>query len=255
MSEGTSNYWRKILALDEPVPSDFPKQFQTWHRFFRPWFYKIVSIPLKFYCPEKVLGLENLPSHPPYIIAANHGSAMDFVTVAYALGKRKDELYPLTTKLFYDRPQSLFWIKIAANAIRIDTEEDFLPALKIAIKILKAGKAVYINPEGLRTLDGSLLPFRPGVGILAAETGVPLVPVYLHNTWKVLPTDALLPRPYPVLVIFGKPLEMAPYQEKLKTHPAYEVYKEVTEELRNRILELQRLAAYWQGKDKAASLS
>lgn len=240
MGQDTSSYWRKLLELDRPVPPGFLEQYQTSHRFLRPLFYWAVSVPLKFYCSEKVYGLENLPEKPPYIIAANHGSTMDYVAVAWAMGKRKEELYPLATKLYYDNPWALFWMKVASNAVRIDTIEDFFPALRIAVKVLKAGKAIYIQPEGLRSLDGEVLPFRPGVGVLAVETGFPLVPVYLHNTWKVLPTGWIFPRPYPVSVIFGKPMIMEPYQEKLKTSQAYDAYKEVAEELRNRILELKR---------------
>jgi len=237
--QGTSSYWRKLLEIDEPVPPGFPDRYKTFHRFLRPFFYALIErLFLRFYCPEKVYGIENLPSRPPYIIAANHGSAMDYVTVAWPMGERREELYPLVTKLFYDRPWSLFAIRVAANAVRIDTEENFLPAMRIAVKILKAGSAVYINPEGLRTMDGKLLPFRPGVGVIAVETGVPIVPVYIHNTWKVLPTDKIFLRPYPVSVSFGKPITMEAYREKLKSAQAYDIYKEATEELKNRIVEL-----------------
>jgi len=238
MDQDTSTYWRKRLELDKPVPPGFLNRYKPPHRFFRPLFYAVVDMALRLYCPEKVYGLENLPAKPPYIIAANHGSAMDFVAVAWAMGKRKEELYPLTTKLYYDIPWARFWIKVAANAMRIDTVEDFFPAMRTAVKILKAGGAIYIQPEGLRSTTGEIMPFRPGVGTLAVETGVPLVPVYLHNTWKVLPTGWIFPRPYPVAVCFGKPLEMKAYQEKLRTTQAYDVYKEVAEELRRRILGL-----------------
>lgn len=237
-NQDTSSYWRRLLRLDEPLPSKFLEKYRTRHRFLRPLFYALVSIPLRFYCPEKIFGLENLPEGPPYILAPNHASSMDFVAVAWAMGKRKEELYPITTKLYYDDPWARFWIKVAANAVRIDTEENFLPALRTAAQILKAGKAVYIHPEGLRTTDGKLLPFRPGVGVLAVETGIPIVPVYLSGTWKVLPTGSIFPRPYPVSVSFGKPISMDPYIEKKKSIQAYDVYKEVTDELRNRILEL-----------------
>jgi 1-acyl-sn-glycerol-3-phosphate acyltransferase len=235
INEDTSAYWRKLLGVDEPVPPGFLERYRTSHRFLRPVFYRIVSVPLKFYCPLKVHGLENLPGKPPYIIAANHASSMDYVCVAWAMGKRKEELYPLTTRLFYDNPWTLFWIKVAANAVRIDTLEDFFPALRLAATVLKAGKAVYVNPEGMRSADGELLPFRPGVGALAVETGIPIVPVYLHNTWKALPTGWIFPRPYPVSVTFGRPILMEPYIEKKKFVQAYDVYKEVAEELRRRI--------------------
>lgn len=236
----TSTYWRKLLELDKPLPPNVLDRYKYWYCFLRPLFYAIVSVLLRFYCPEKVYGLENLPEKPPYILAPNHASAMDFVTVAWAMGRRKEELYPITTKLYYDNPWARFWIKVAANAVRIDAEEEFFPALRAAAQILRAGRAVYIHPEGLRTTDGKLQPFRPGVGLLAVETEAPLVPVYLSGTWRVLPTGRIFPRPYPVSVSFGKPISMEPYIEKKKTVQAYDVYKEVTEELRQRILSLSK---------------
>lgn len=248
MDEGTSSYWRKLLELDKPVSPEILDQYKSWHRFLRPVFYGIVSIPLKVYCPEKVYGLKNLPGKPPYILAANHGSSMDFVAVAWAMGKRREELFPLTTKLFYDNPWALFWIKVAANAVRIDTVEDFFPAMRTAVKILKAGGAIYIQPEGLRSTTGEIMPFRPGVGTLAVETGVPLVPVYLHNTWKVLPTGWIFPRPCPVAVSFGKAIEMELYREKLKTVQTYDVYKELTGDLRDAILKLKEEVEHGSGK-------
>lgn len=184
--------------------------------------------------------MENLPDRLPYLIAANHNSSMDYITVAWATGKSREELYPLVTKLFYDNPWAFFWIKVAANAVRIDTEKEFFPALRTAAGILRAGKSVYLNPEGTRSLDGNLLPFRPGVGVLAVETGVPIVPVYIHNTWKALPTGWIFPRPYPVSVSFGKLIKMDAYREKLNSMQAYDVYKEVTEELRKSIGNLQQ---------------
>lgn len=237
-NQDTSAYWRKLLELDSSVPPDLLEKYKFPHRFLRPIFYAIVDLPLRFYCPEKIYGLENLPEKPPYIIAANHASTMDFVCVARAMGDRKEELYPLTTRLYYDNPWTRFWIKVAANAVRIDTVEDFFSGLRAAAEVLTAGKAVYINPEGLRTTDGKLLPFRTGAGVLAVETGVPLVPVYLGNTWKALPTGWIIPRPVPVSVTFGKPILMDPYVEKKKSIQAYDVYKEVTEELRKRIEEM-----------------
>ncbi|KPJ69632.1 hypothetical protein AMJ44_03245 [candidate division WOR-1 bacterium DG_54_3] len=239
INQDTSSYWRKLLKLDRPIPSNVLDKYKPWQRFLRSLFYAAVNAPLHFYCPTKVYGLENLPEKPPYIIAASHGSAMDYVCVAWAMAKRREELYSLTTKLYYDNPWTRFWIKVAANAIRIDTEEDFSPALSAAAQILRAGKAVYINPEGFRTMDGKLLPFRPGVGVLAVETGVPLVPVYISETWKILPMGRIFPRPHPVSVSFGKPVKMEPYIEKKKRVQAYDVYKEVTEELKKRIMALK----------------
>jgi 1-acyl-sn-glycerol-3-phosphate acyltransferase len=238
--QDTSAYWRKLLELDKPLDPALLKKYQTWHRLLRPLFYALLEFPLRFYCPVKVRGLANLPQDPPYIIAPNHASSMDFVSVAWGMGRKREDLYPLTTKLFYDIAWTRFWIKVAANAVRIDTVEDFFPALRVAAQILRAGKSVYINPEGMRSTSDKILPFRPGVGVLAVETGVPLVPVHIANSWKALPTGWILPRPYPVSVAFGQPIKMDEYVAKKQREPAYDVYKAVTERLRQAVIDLSR---------------
>ena len=240
IDQDTSEYWCHLLELDKPLPPNILKCYQTLYRAFRPALYAILNLILRFYCPAKVKGLENLPAKPPYIIATNHASAMDYVTVAWAMGKRREELYPITTKLFYDNPFTRFWIRVAANAVRIDATDEFFPALRATAQVLRAGQSVYINPEGTRSANGQLLPFRPGVGVLAVETGVPLVPVYLANTWKALPTGRLFPKPVPISVSFGKPIKMDQYIEKKKSEQAYDVYKEVTEKLQQSILALSQ---------------
>lgn len=239
IDQDTSAYWRKLLEIDKPLEPDLLKKYSSWHRYLRPLFYFILNFWFKFYCPEKVSGLENLPE-PPYLIAPNHASAMDYVTIAWAIGKRREDLYPITTKLYYDIGFTRMWIKVAANAVRIDTIEEFFPALRAAAQVIKAGKSVYINPEGTRSANGQLLPFRPGVGVLAVETGVPIIPVYIKDTWKALPTGWIFPKPQPISITFGQPIHMKKYIEKKHEEPAYDVYKEVTEVLRNRILSLSQ---------------
>jgi 1-acyl-sn-glycerol-3-phosphate acyltransferase len=234
----TSDYWRKLLDIDRPLPADFLDRYRHWQRYFRPLVFGVVNVFLRLYCCEKIKGLENIPEKPPYIIAPNHASAIDYVAVAWPMGKRREELYTLTTSYFYDKFWSNFWIKAGANAVRIDTYENFFPALRAAAKVLKAGKSVYINPEGTWSPDGKLLPFRTGVGVLAVETGVPVVPVYLSGTGKVIPPNKIFPRPHPISVTFGKPILMDQYIEKKKSVQAYDVYREATDELRKRIEEM-----------------
>jgi len=242
-NEDTSAYWRKLLKLDEEEKEDILKQFEYPHRFLRPLLYLIFGLFSRTYFKLRAFGVENVPEKPPYIIAPNHVSAADYHCVAFSLPKEiKKNLYVLVTKVFYDNPFTGFFIKVGANAARIDTVEDFFPAMRVAASILKLGKAVYINPEGTRSETGKLMPFKVGVGVLAVELGVPIVPVYVDGTFELLPTGSVFPKPGKVNVFFGKPISMEEYQEKKKTESAYYVYKEVTEELRKRILELREKA-------------
>jgi 1-acyl-sn-glycerol-3-phosphate acyltransferase len=199
----------------------------------------MADVLFRFYCSGKIYGIDNLPAKPPYIIAPNHASTLDFVAVSWAMGGRREELFPLTTKYYYDMLGVGFLFRVAGNAIRIDTFVDFFAALKTAVKVLKAGRSVYLHPEGYRTIDGDLMKFRTGAGLLAVETEVPIIPVYLHNLWKVLPQTKFFPRHYPIAVSFGKPIEIGRYVEMKKVRPAHEIYREVTDTLKSRIIELK----------------
>lgn len=123
--------------------------------------------------------------------------------------------------------------------MRIDSAEDFLPAMRAAIKILKLGKAIYINPEGTRSETGELLPFRAGVGVLAVESGAPIVPVYIGGTFHALPSGSFFPRPARISVSFGKPILMDEFEKKKESEMAYQVYKEVTDQLFERVRSLK----------------
>jgi 1-acyl-sn-glycerol-3-phosphate acyltransferase len=236
----TSDYWRKVLRADEGVGGDALAQFKYPHRFLRPLFYLILNLLSKLYWRIEVSGLENLPASPPYVVAPNHVSSLDYPVVAWAMGRvRRRDLYVLATKFFYDNPFTRFFMKVGANVQRIDVDEDFFTGVRIAVKVLKSGKSIYINPEGTRSRSGELLPFRPGVGMLACELDVPIVPVYIHGILKCLPVGSVFPRPGRISVNFGKPLQMGEYRSRLKGEGAYYVYKEITEELRRRIIEMQ----------------
>jgi 1-acyl-sn-glycerol-3-phosphate acyltransferase len=236
MSEATSEYWRKLLNIDEPAGKEFLDQFHSPLESARPLFFSIISFLCKVFCHVKAVGVENLPPSPPYIIAPNHVSVLDQTAVSYSIGReRRDQLYTLASKHFFDNPFMRFFMRIAANVARLDREDDFLPAMRAAAKLLKLGKMVYINPEGTRSKTGELLPFKVGVGVLAVETNVPIVPVYIEGTYQVLRPGSLLPKPHNITVSFGKPIMMDKYIEMKKTERAYDVYKEVTDELFERV--------------------
>jgi 1-acyl-sn-glycerol-3-phosphate acyltransferase len=75
---------------------------------------------------------------------------------------------------------------------------------------LAAGWSLLIYPEGTRSRTGDRGVLQGGVGLLAARSGVPVVPVYLGGVYAVLPKGRSVPRPGPVQVCFGPPLRFAP---------------------------------------------
>src|SRR5207247_9729674 len=75
-----------------------------------------------------------------------------------------------------------------------------------AVTLIKEGKVVVIFPEGSRSLDGRLQSPKPGIGVIVAQTGCPVVPAYLKGTYDVLPSGTMWPRFRPVSVLYGDSL-------------------------------------------------
>jgi 1-acyl-sn-glycerol-3-phosphate acyltransferase len=75
---------------------------------------------------------------------------------------------------------------------------------------LQEEKAIFIIfPEGGRTRTGSMMPFKHGLGMLVAETSVPVVPCGLIGTFEALPPNRKLPRPVRIKLVIGAPLNFA----------------------------------------------
>jgi len=241
VTEDTSAYWRKLLALDQPLPADPLMNYHSWLFSFNHLIFFLFGLISRFWAPIEAIGAENVPIKPPYILCPNHLSIIDYGAVVLPLpGHIRQFLYPLATKHYYDNPLSGTIIKMSTRAVRIDTMEDFFPALRAAAQILRAGKSVYLNPEGTRSATGELLPFKVGVGVLAVELNVPVVPVYIKGTFEIMKPGEAKINPGPIYVAYGKPIDPGDYIKLKEKMQAYDVYKAFTEELRKRIKELSR---------------
>jgi 1-acyl-sn-glycerol-3-phosphate acyltransferase len=75
---------------------------------------------------------------------------------------------------------------------------------------LQEEKAIFIIfPEGGRTRTGSMMPFKHGLGMLVAETNVPVVPCGLAGTFGALPPNRKIPRPLKIKLVIGEQLKFA----------------------------------------------
>lgn len=174
-----------------------------------------------------VTGVENLPLHGPYIIAPNHLSYADAPLLVSAmpwtigvdtffLGHTKYFGGPLTSR-----------IAKLINVIPVDMEARLHNALQLSAFVLRRGKILCVFPEGTRSRDGELKEFKKGVGILAKEMNVPIVPVAISGTFAMLPPGSSLPRPARVSVSFGMPI-----------HPDALEYDEIVQRLRSDVAEM-----------------
>ena len=153
-----------------------------------------------------VHGVENLPLRGPYIITPNHLSNADAPLLASAVPSAiASQVFYLGDTVYFGGPISS---RIAGviQVIPVNMETRLHSALQLSSYVLRNGKVLCIFPEGSRSRDGKLKEFRKGVGIIAKELNVPLVPVALTGTYAMMRAGKLFPRPARVGVTIGKPV-------------------------------------------------
>ncbi len=150
--------------------------------------------------------VENLPKSGNFIIAPNHTSYLDGFAVVLSLPFAEfKNLYLLGLSDYFAGPVKSRLAKIA-HVIPIDSSAYLNKALHISAYVMRHGRSLVIFPEGGRSPGGNLLEFKKGVGILAAEMGIAVVPAYINGAFESLPRGAFIPRFRKVTVTFGKPL-------------------------------------------------
>ena len=82
-------------------------------------------------------------------------------------------------------------------------------ALKGFMKLYQEGNDVLIFPEGGRTLDGKLQPLEGGVAVIASHTHAPILPAFIHGSFKAMPPGAAFIKPTKLRITFGEPLRFS----------------------------------------------
>ncbi|GAA5168893.1 MULTISPECIES: lysophospholipid acyltransferase family protein [Amycolatopsis] len=203
---------------------------------------RLVLAPLArlVYRPE-VHGAENVPLTGPVILASNHRAAVDTFVIPIVAPRPVSFLGK--AEYFTGRSPKA---RLVAGFLRglnyVPVERGNaaagMAALEAARKVLEAGGAFGIYPEGTRSLDGRVHRGHTGVGALALTTGAKVVPVALTGTEKMLPIGKKVPRLAKVCVRFGKPLDFSRYAG-MENSPA--IRRAVTDEIMYAILELSEL--------------
>lgn len=142
---------------------------------------------------RRVIGSENIPKEGGVIIAPNHVSFADPPLTGSSM---KRPLYFMAKQELFDIPVLGFLIR-RTNAFPVKRGQQDVGAFRMALKLLKAGKAVLMFPEGTRSKDGNFGRPRAGVGMIACTAQVPVVPVRLVNSNHIFKG---------ITVIFGKPV-------------------------------------------------
>ncbi len=161
-----------------------------------------------------VTGVEKLDPERSYIYMANHQSNAD---IPLLLGR-------LPVQFRWLAKAELFKIPIFGRAMRgvgyisIDRSDrrSAFASLDRAARTIRDGTSVLIFPEGTRSLDGRIRPFKKGGFILSVDSGVPIVPIVIKGTYNVIAKGHLMIRPAPVTMQILDPVETTDYTRKSK---------------------------------------
>jgi len=152
-----------------------------------------------------VRGVEHLQAGRNYIFMSNHASNLDPPVLIPVIPGRCSVLVK----------KELFRIPVLGTGMRLaelvpvdrGDQEAAIESVRRAVKVLHQGLHMVIFPEGTRSSDGRLLPFKKGPFHLAMDSGVPVVPVTLLGTYESWPKTRFAVRPGVVTVVFHPPID------------------------------------------------
>ena len=149
-------------------------------------------------------GLERIPRDQPVVYASNHSSMFDI----WALAATLPGSVRFVAKEELTRVPLLGPGMLAAGHISIDRgrKKQAFEAYARAAQTIRSGFSAVVFPEGTRSRTGELLPFKNAPFGLAIAAQVPLVPVYVHNTFEILPKGGFRLHPRPILIRIGEPI-------------------------------------------------
>jgi 1-acyl-sn-glycerol-3-phosphate acyltransferase len=194
-----------LLTIGFGVPAIFaaflPPRGDWFLRFARGWARCVLSVSG---VEVVVLRPERLPRSGGFIVAANHESFADIAVLLAVLPLRVRFL----AKRSIFRVPVLGWSIAAAGFIPVDRGDRSGSAATVdaALRRLRRGLSLVIFPEETRTRSGELSPFKQGAALLALRAGLPILPVGIAGTRRVLPRGALHMTPGHVAVVPGEPI-------------------------------------------------
>ena len=153
---------------------------------FRPSFHALC----RAYFGLTLHGVEHIPATGAVVIAPNHQTYADPPLVTIPV--RRPVYYMAWNRLFVIPVFGWFIRRLRAFPVDVDARDS--RATREVIRILKAGEAVMIFPEGERSRDGQVAPFKIGAFRLAASLGVPVLPVTIAGGYESWPPGETLPR-------------------------------------------------------------
>ncbi len=146
----------------------------------------------------------------PALFVANHTSHLDTPAVLRALPRhwRGRVAVAAAADYFFSKPLVGGAVALVFNAFPFSRRASIRPTLEHCARLVESGWSILLFPEGTRSTTGRMGRFKSGVGLIAMELGVPVVPVYVDGLAEVLPKHAKIPRRRRVRVRIGRPVRL-----------------------------------------------
>ncbi|MDD5237436.1 MAG: AMP-binding protein [Candidatus Omnitrophica bacterium] len=202
-------------------------------------FAEILRLVFRVIWGLKVFGAGNIPRTGKCILCVNHSSYLDafIVEASVPLSLRKG-LFFVGFRVYFEQPFIKNIIKYI-RVIPIDPGMHFVEAMQASSYVLRNDKIVCIFPEAQRTIDGNVKEFKKGVGILAKELNIPLVPVLITGSYESWPRTKSFPRPHPIKITFGRPFDFGELKKEGLKLGAKDEYEAIAFGIREEVVKLK----------------
>ncbi len=149
----------------------------------------LVRVGLRLAYRQRCLGREHIPRLGPVLYVSNHQSHLDPPIVGCLVGP-----FSSLARATLFKPAPFAWLIRQLGAIPLHQDRNPASALRAAVEELKSGGRVLVFPEGSRTHDGEVGPFRPGMMVLLKRAGAAVVPIAIEGAHEVWPRGRSRPR-------------------------------------------------------------
>jgi 1-acyl-sn-glycerol-3-phosphate acyltransferase len=181
------------------------------------WFMKnLVAGPiLKTVFRPWVSGSENIPEKGGVILASNHLSFIDSVFLPLVMQRR---IFFLAKSDYFHGKGLTGWITKTffkgTGMLPIDRSggKASEASLNTGLRVLHEGEVLGIYPEGTRSPDGKMYRGRTGVARMILEAHVPVIPVAMIDTEKVMPVGRKIPKVRRIGIVFGEPMDFSRFE-------------------------------------------
>jgi len=182
-----------------------------------------------------------VPERGPFIVVANHTSHIDTGVLLAALGTLAQHTHSIAVADYWFRRPAVAWLlRATLGGIPFDRHRrNVARALALPAQVLRNGQSLIFYPEGTRSPDGTLRPFRSTVGLLALASAAPIVPVAISGAAQALPKGRMWIARHPVRIRFGPPIEITPYLSCLDHERIASVSRRIAQDAHDAVERLQ----------------